>query len=91
MNLVQTPRFLAELEDILFFIAQDNLNAALSFQAQLEQQLISLALFPYQHRQSTKSTDPSIRDLIFKGYVIPYRVNQAHQRLEVLSRSAGYI
>jgi plasmid stabilization system protein ParE len=93
MPVRQTARFLDELGEILLFIAEDNLDAALLFQGDLELKLQTLPLFPYRCRQSHKSNDPQVRDLIFRGYVIPYRINQTKERIEVLgifSENAWY-
>jgi len=43
-----------------------------------------LDTMPYKHRASFKSTDTNVRDLVFKGYVIPYRVNKSKNRIEIL-------
>jgi len=40
----------------------------------------SLALTPF----ITKSQDDTVRDLIFQGYVVPYRVNQKNDKIEII-------
>ena len=49
----------------------------LRFQEELEVILDFIA-------QSTKSNDVNVRDLIFDGYVIPYRINKMKDRLEII-------
>ena len=75
---------MVEFEVILDFIAQDNLTQALLFYEKLEIAIFSLPEMSYKCRQSTKASDENIRDLIFKGYVIPYRINKAKKQLEML-------
>ncbi|SFV51727.1 hypothetical protein MNB_SV-3-884 [hydrothermal vent metagenome] len=39
---------------------------------------------PYKYRKSYYFSDDNIRDYIFKGYVIPYRVEINKNRLTIL-------
>ena len=84
MQVLKTSRFLYELEVILSFIARDSLPQALIFFDKLDNVVFSLPDEPYRCRQSTKSNDISIRDLVFHGYVIPYRINKKKNRIEII-------
>ena len=84
MQIYKTVRFLEELEVIIGFIAQDNLTQALLFYEKLDAVVFSLSDMPYRYRQSTKFDDMNVRDLIFHGYVIPYRINKLKNRLEII-------
>lgn len=84
MKIYKTTRFLEELEVIVDFIAKNNLTQALLFFEKLDTIVCSLPNMPYKYRQSTKSNDINVRDLIFHGYVIPYRVNKLKDRLEII-------
>ncbi len=84
MKIIQTLRFLEEFETILFFIAEDSLLAALNFQDEVESKLQNLPHFPYKCRCSTKLNETNIRELIFHGYVIPYRINTTMEQIEIL-------
>jgi len=84
MQILKTTRFLEELEEILDFIAQDSLTQALRFFEKLDEVIFSLPDMPLKCRQSTKSNDANVRDLIFHGYVIPYRINRLKDRLEII-------
>ena len=76
MQIVKSSRFDDELEVILDFIAQDNLTEALKFQDELIVSIQNIVTFPFMYRQSLKSEDKNIRDLIFQKYVIPYKVKE---------------
>ena len=84
MKIIQTARFLEELEEILFFIAQDSITIAFNLQDEIESQLQNLSYLPYKCRCSTKSSDENIRDLVFHGYVIPYRINILKGQIEII-------
>lgn len=76
MQIIKSDRFNNELETILDFIAQDSLNEALRFQDELTHAVQNLKDFPYMYRKSKKANNKNIRDMIYKKYVIPYRVTE---------------
>jgi len=41
--------------------------------------------YPFKHRQSIYSDDANVRDLIFKGYAVTFRVNEHANTIEVFS------
>ncbi len=84
MQIVKTERFEIELEEILDYIAQDSLENALNFLDELNNKILSLPEYPYKCRQSLKSENKNVRDLIFKGYVIPYRINFEKNQIEIV-------
>jgi toxin ParE1/3/4 len=84
MQVHKTDRFFAELETIVDFIAQDSLKRAKYFSDELSQKIMNLPHFPYKYRQSKKSTDTHIRELIFEGYVIPYRIDTLKENIVIL-------
>ncbi len=79
-----SPRYEVELNKILDFIGDSNPMNALNFAKKLEVKINALPHFPYKCRRSLKFNDENIRDLVFTGYVIPYRENSVKERLEVL-------
>lgn len=84
MQVHKTDRFFAELEVIIDFIAEDSLTRAEQFNNALSDKVMNLSHFPYKCRQSIKSDHKNLRELIFSGYVIPYRINTAQDRIEIL-------
>lgn len=84
MYIDTSPRYEVELNKILDFIGENNPRNALNFAKKLEAKIQDLPHFPYKCRRSLKSNDESMRDLIFAGYIIPYRVNEAKETIELL-------
>jgi len=84
MQILKTSRFLDELDVIVDFIAEDSLSQALIFLDKLESTVYALTDTPYRCRQSGKSNDVNVRELVFMGYVVPYRVNKEKNRIEVI-------
>ena len=84
IQIVKTTRYLVELEVVLDFIAEDSLSRALEFAHKLNDKVLDLDNMPYKCRASLKSNDHHIRDLVFYGYVIPYRINTQKSQIEIL-------
>ena len=59
----------------LQYIAQDSPSCARRFRDALRQHISTLKENPYRCRKSIYFDDDSIRDLIFKGYVIVYKIS----------------
>lgn len=84
MQIEYSARFENELFEIYAFIAEDSINRADTFAASLKQNIEKIPYMPYKHRQSIKSTDKQVRDMIFMGYVVVYRVNESKNRIEII-------
>jgi len=84
MQILKTSKFFIELEVIIDFIAQDSFNRAEIFKNGLDTKVNNLPNFPYKCRRSLKSNDKNVRDLIYLGFVIPYRVNTAQNTIVIL-------
>ena len=69
------PKFERELKIIFDFIAKDSLSRAREFRNELIAKRERTAQTPFICRKSINFNDESIRDLIFKGYVIPYLID----------------
>lgn len=74
MEIEYSERFEEELFDIYLFIAKESIMRADTFVDELKNSIETLVDMPYRCRQSLKSDNVQIRDLLFKGYVVPYRV-----------------
>ncbi len=85
MRLKINQRFSKKLLKQIQFIAEDKPEAAAKFYADIFQELNLLTLYPYKHRQSIYSKEVAVRDLVFKGYTITYRINEADGVIEVFS------
>lgn len=79
-----SKRYEVELNAILNFIGENNPKNALNFAKKLEAKINDLPHFPYKCRQAQKSTDMNIRELIFEGYSIPYRVDTLKENIVIL-------
>jgi len=76
MKIIYDDKFLKNFLNIWDFIALDSKVNANRFKKELKQQIENLPLFPYKFRQSIYFEEKNIRDLIFKGYTIPYKIEE---------------
>lgn len=67
--------FIYLLENQLEFIARNNPANARKFKNELVNHIKSIPSNPRKHRKSIWFDDVDIRDLIFKGYTVVFRIN----------------
>ena len=72
MKIKFDPEFMVALIKQLDRIAEDKPSAAHTFKQALIAQCKSLVDMPYRCRKSIYYDDDNVRDLVFKGYVIVY-------------------
>ncbi|ABB44094.1 Plasmid stabilization system [Sulfurimonas denitrificans DSM 1251] len=75
MRIEKNPFFNDRLFSILKYIAINNPANAKKFKKELDQKIINLVNMPFKYRQSIHYDDINVRDLIFKGYTIPYLID----------------
>ena len=84
MQIIRDSLYAQKLQNIMEFIAKDNLNQALKFQVDLDERIANLVNMPYKFRKSYYFNDENIRDLIFKGYVIPYKIDTINETITII-------
>jgi len=84
MRVIKSPRFEKELESITDFISEDSPRRALHFYDELLSKLESIPSNPYRFRKRPKINDKNIRELIFKGYTVPFYIDTAHDVIVIL-------
>ncbi len=84
MKVIQDDFFTDNLKDILRFIARDSKQRAHDFNATLLKKLKHLPVHPYKFRQSFYYDNIQVRDFIFKGYTIPYLIDEPEQVIVLL-------
>jgi toxin ParE1/3/4 len=84
MQIEYSNRFEEELFGIYAFIAEDSIDRADTFVNSLKKAIENIPYMPYKHRQSTKSNDPQVRDMIFMGYVVVHRINKAKNCVQII-------
>lgn len=76
MKISYTDDFYEALGEIEDFIADDSSARARTFHKELIKAINSLTFMPYKCRKSKLFDDENVRDLIFKGYIIPFEITE---------------
>lgn len=82
MKILLTDTAKNDLHTINDIIAADKPLAASEFLDEIFTRIELLKTNPFQCRKSYYSDNPNIRDLVFKGYTVVYRVQE--DRIEIL-------
>lgn len=83
MKILFKDSFVNRLTRQIDFIANDSPARAKRFKNQLIKEIKKIHKMPYANRQSIFFNNADIRDLIFKGYIIVYRINHKEKIIEV--------
>ena len=84
MQIVRSKKYTKSLQGIMRFISLDSKNRALEFRNELDKQISNIINMPHKCRKSIYFDDHDIRDLIYKGYTIVYKVDEEKSVITVL-------
>jgi plasmid stabilization system protein ParE len=84
MQIVFKNKFSKSLDNILDYIAKDGLSRSVKFNRQLQVQIKSIPNMPYKCRESFYYVNQNIRDMVFKGYTIPYLIDNDNNQIVIL-------
>ena len=85
MKIKYTPKFNEEIDNIIGFISLYSVEKALEFYNSLMAEIQKVKYMPYRFRKNFILDDENVRDLIFKGYVIPFKIDEKNQVIKILS------
>lgn len=83
MKLKITREFRDKLNAQVDFIAKDKPSAARKFKNDIIKKIKDIPDMPYKNKKSIFFDRDDVRDLVFKGYIIIYKVDQELQETEV--------
>ncbi len=76
MKVIWSPLSLEKLDYYAEYIARDNIDAALAFIDEVEDDALSLKVHPFKGRMIPALNDEKKRELIIKGnYLLLYEIN----------------
>ena len=84
MKVVLDTSFVKELETICDYIASNNPNNSYRFKDELLILLDSLKNMPFRFRKSQYYNNENIRELIFKGFSITYKIDKSENLIQVI-------
>ena len=74
MKIIESKLFKQKLRFIALNIKKDKPTASVRFIKDLRQQIKNIPNMPKKYRKSYYHNDENIRDMIFKGYTIIYKI-----------------
>jgi len=83
MQIKLDEEFEKNFETIFKHISKDKILASKNFKKELFQQIKNIPNFPYKYRKSIYFDDENIRDMIFKGYTIVYKVDTQENTINI--------
>ncbi|MCU0772231.1 MAG: type II toxin-antitoxin system RelE/ParE family toxin [Verrucomicrobia bacterium] len=83
-KVIVSPSALADLEDIVRYIARHNPDAAARMGHALIARAASLALFPEMGRVVPEFHRPDLREVIHRSYRVIYRVRREQEAVEIV-------
>ena len=83
MRLRILTSFRDKLNDQVEYIAKDKPAAARKFKTEVINRIKGVPKMPYANRKSIFFDRNDVRVLIFKGYVIVYKINDDNQTIDV--------
>ena len=84
MQIIYDPIFESNLFTIIDHIAKDKPMASINFAEDLEKMIFNIPNYPFKHRQSIYFDNENIRDMIFKGHTIVYKINIQKDMIYIL-------
>lgn len=84
MKIIYEPKFINQFNDIWDYISKDSQIRANNFKLDIKEKIEELVFMPYKFRKSIYFNDEDMRDLIYKGYVIPYKIDTQGSTLLII-------
>jgi len=84
LQIVYNPTFIRRFNNIWEHISNDGAGYANKFKGDLKVKIESIPNFPNKSRKSFYYEDDNIRDYIFKGYTIPYLIDNEKNQILIL-------
>lgn len=83
MRLKISRSFSDKLNDQVDYIAKEKPYAARIFKSEIISRIKKISHMPYKNRKSIFFDREDIRELIYKGYLVVYKINESENTIEV--------
>ena len=74
MKILESDLFKQQLRFITLNIKKDKPLAAIKFAKDLKVQIKNILVMPYKYKKSIYHNDENVRDMIFKGHTVIYKI-----------------
>lgn len=83
MKIKITKKFRDKLNKQVDYIAKDKPSAARKFKNDILIEIKGISNMPYSNRKSIFFDNNEIREFIYKGYIIVYKVDKANKSIDI--------
>ena len=83
MRVKITKAFRDRLDKQIEYIARDKPGASRNFKTEIIRRVKEIPKMPFSYRKSIFFSRSDIRELIHKGYIVVFKVNQSSNTIEV--------
>ncbi len=83
MKIDISTSFREKLNSQIEYIAKDKPGAARKFKIELLKIIKEIPAMPYRNRKSIFFDDHEIRDMVYKGYIVVYRIVAKDETIQV--------
>jgi len=84
MKIIYQAKFINSFNQIWDYISLDSKTRANQFKKEVKKKIGELENMPFRFRQSIYFEDENIRDLIFKGYTIVYKIDKERDTIIII-------
>ena len=81
MVIIYSDEFIIELEAIIDFITFDSIDKANKFAKDLKAKINKIPDMPYAYVKNSQANNEKVRNLIFKGYTIVFRIGKSEIKI----------
>lgn len=85
MKIQLTSTFINRLNKLVDYIAQDKPSSARHFRQDILNQINKLNKMYFKNRESIHFNDDNVREIIFKGFKIIYKVYQKENKIVIFA------
>lgn len=83
MRLKISRSFSKKLNNQVDYIAKDKPSAARQFKSEIICRIKEISIMPYKNRKSIFFDRKDIREFIYKGYIVVYKIDESENTIEV--------
>jgi len=84
MTIIRDEFYIQELDSIVKYMAKSNIKSALEFLYLIDYKINNLTNMPFKFRPSYYHNNKNVRDLIVKGYTLPYLIDTTSNTIIIL-------
>lgn len=85
MKIIYDSNFCLDLDKIVDFIAKDSTQRAENFQKDVFFHIEKIPFMPFGYPKNRYFDDEKIRNLIFKGYIIVFKIDKQNAQIIVFA------